>query len=79
MDDSVAGCVLFEVAFGEGLFESLFPEGRVNLNGFDGVEDADADGGIGIVETDGKELVVAVEDDSEFAGGAFAMGAGIWC
>lgn len=68
VDDSVAGGFGTEVSFGDRFGEAFLPEGGVDGSWFAGVDDSDADGGVGIVETDGEEFVVAIEDDGEFAG-----------
>jgi hypothetical protein len=69
IDAAVAGGLGIEEAGaeGEGLGEVVLPPGGVEGFGFAGVEEADADGGIGIEQADGEEFIFAVENDGKFA------------
>lgn len=49
------------------------PDGIDGL-GFAGLEDADADGGGGIVKAEGEKFVLAIVNDGEFAGDTGAVG-----
>ena len=52
---------------GERLFQPGLPPGFINRGWLAGVQDADADGRIGIEQSHGEKFIFAVEDDGEFA------------
>ena len=70
---SIAGRVLVEDSFRQGRFKAAFPKCGVDLDWFSNMQNAEANWRLGIVKTDREKFIVAIENDGEFAGAAFAI------
>ena len=73
MDEPIACGVGFvqRCAQAGGAGEFVFEPVRVDGGGVTGLQDAHADRGCGVVQTDGEKAALVVEDDGQVTGRAF--------